>query len=525
MSTPVAAATVKAWLSEPGELAFMDVREAGQFGEGHPFFAVPVPFSRFEQALPALAPNPAVRLVVCDAGDGVAEQAAAGAEALGYGRVYVLTGGIAAWRDAGFTLYAGVNLPSKTFGELIEQASHTPRLSPRAVAALRASGANVVIIDGRPFTEYRKMSIPGGICCPNGEMALRIRDLVPDPATTIVVNCAGRTRSIIGAETLRALGLPNPVYALENGTQGWFLAGLQLEHGADRRYPDAARSGADQAGPARAFAARHGARHVSAAEAHGWLQDMTRTTMLLDVRTAEEVAAHAVPGFVHAPGGQLIQATDQWVGVKGSRLVLLDAEGVRAPIVAGWLRRLGHEACWLEGGIAAAAARAWTRPVAMPAPMRTVTARDIAADAAAGRTDVIDLRSSTSYRAGHAANARWSIRPRLAGAIRDPAQPVVLIADEPGIAALAAITLDEAGVGGVSMLAGGHAAWVAAGLPVEASPTLPADADCIDYLFFVHDRHDGNAQAARRYLAWETGLLAQLDAQERGVFRIGPAGP
>ena len=80
--------------------------------------------------------------------------------------------------------------------------------------------------------------------------------------------------------------------------------------------------------------------------------DTSRTTYLLDVRTPEEFAAHSVPGFAHAPGGQLIQATDQWVGARGARLVLADAEHVRAPVVAAWLRQLGHEAYVLEGGIA-----------------------------------------------------------------------------------------------------------------------------------------------------------------------------
>jgi hypothetical protein len=36
----------------------------------------------------------------------------------------------------------------------------------------------------------------------------------------------------------------------------------------------------------------------------------------------------------------------------------------------------------------------------------------------------------------------------------------------------------------------------------------------------VHDRHDGNKEAARRYLAWETGLVAQLDAKEISAFRL-----
>ena len=239
MTATIDAATLKAWLSDGGEIALLDVREAGQFGEGHLFFAVPLPYSRFELALPALVPNPAVRLVLCDGGeDALAARAAKRAEALGYRNVHVLAGGTAAWQRAGFTLYAGVNVPSKTFGELVEHARHTPRVSALDLEAMRRAGENFVIVDGRPFAEYRKMNIPGGICCPNGELALRIGEIAPDPKTKIVVNCAGRTRSIIGAQTLIDFGVPNPVVALENGTQGWTLAGLTLENGAGRRHGD-----------------------------------------------------------------------------------------------------------------------------------------------------------------------------------------------------------------------------------------------------------------------------------------------
>ena len=260
MTATIDAATLKAWLSDGGEIALLDVREAGQFGEAHLFFAVPLPYSRFELGLPALVPNPAVRLVLCDDGEeAIAIRAAKRAEALGYRNVHVLAGGTAAWKRAGYTLYSGVNVPSKTFGELVEHEKHTPRITAQELEAMRRAGENFVIVDGRTLAEYRKMNIPGGICCPNGELVLRIGDIVPDPKTKIVVNCAGRTRSIIGAQTLIDFGVANPVVALENGTQGWTLAGLALEHGADRRYGDVSRNSA-AALEARARAARRGAR-------------------------------------------------------------------------------------------------------------------------------------------------------------------------------------------------------------------------------------------------------------------------
>jgi len=528
MAGSIDAPTLKGWLAENGEIALLDVREAGQFGEEHLFFAVPLPYSRFELALPVLVPNRAVRLVLCDGGeDGVAARAAGRAEALGYRYVYVLEGGTQAWKRAGYTNYQGVNVPSKTFGELVEHVKHTPRVTAQELEAMRRAGEDFVIVDGRPLAEYRKMNIPGGICCPNGELVLRIGDIVPDPKTKIVVNCAGRTRSIIGAEILRGFGIANPVYALENGTQGWTLAGLELENGANRRYPDKL-SGRDLAmrkARAQAFAETHGATFVTAGQAKEWIADYSRTTYLLDVRTAEEFAPSAVPGFVHAPGGQLIQATDQWVGVKGARLVLIDQEEVRAPVIAGWLRQLGHEAYAVRGGIGAAAKGDWPRPGSAPhfAAPAVIAPQELADALHRGAAQVIDVRAGMSYRTEHIQQARWSIRPRVARAVSDTSKPVVLVADEPGVAALAAIDLREAGCCDIRMLSGVQEEWRAAGLKMVATPDDPTDAECIDFLFFTHGRHEGNAEAARQYLAWEVGLVAQLDAQERGVFRIGGA--
>jgi rhodanese-related sulfurtransferase len=521
MPTHIDAPTLKAWLGDGREIALVDVSEHGQFGGGHPFFAVSLPYSRFELGLPALVPNPAVRLVLCDQGDGVAARAAARAAALGYDNVHILSGGKSAWQDAGYTLFAGVNVPSKTFGELVAQAGATPHISPGAVQAMRDAKENFVVVDGRPFAEYRRMSIPGGICCPNGELALRIQEITPDPATTIVVNCAGRTRSIIGAQTLLDFGIPNPVYALENGTQGWFLAGLELEHGALRRHSDHAAGVTELQARAAQLARARAVAIVAPTTVQAWLADPARTTYLLDVRTAEEFAAQALPGFRHAPGGQLIQATDQWVGVKGARLVLADDEMVRAPVAAGWLRQLGHEACVLDGGIAAAAALEWPRPSQPPAlpGLPEITARELAQALGRASVQIVDVRPAMTFRQGHIAQAKWSIRPRIA-ALADCSTTTVLAADEPGIAALAALDLREAGCGDIRLATGGLAEWRATGLAIMATPDDPPGADCIDFLFFLHSRHDGDAEAARQYLAWETGLPAQLDAQERGTFRV-----
>lgn len=537
MTPRIEAATLKAWLSDGRELALLDLREPGQYGAGHPFFAVPLPYSRFELRLPALVPNRHARLVLYDDGPGdgerarIAERGAERAAELGYENVHILDGGAPAWGRAGYTLYEGVNLPSKAFGELIELARHTPRITARELNDLQAAGADLVLLDGRPFEEFRKVNVPGGLCCPNGELALRAAALAPDPKTRIVVNCAGRTRSIIGAQTLIDFGVPNPVEALENGTQGWFLAGLELERGATRRYPEAVdlRGVDDMQKRARKLAESRGAGFATPADVTAWLAESDRTTYLFDVRTAEEFARDGAAAAVHAPGGQLVQATDHWVGLRGARLVLLDDEAVRAPVTASWLRQLGHEAHVLEDGVAAAGdlPAPASAPAPAPAPAPALLALDtIAPDTLAALTPdqaprLLDLRPSMTYREGHIAEADWSIRPHLAE-MPDDGRPVVLIAEEEGVAALAARDLRDAGVAEIRRLTGGPGDWTAAGLEVVANPDNPSDAACIDHLFFTQGRNQGDAEAARQYLAWEIALVDRLDDQERGAFKIAP---
>lgn len=521
MTAFVSASILKTWLHDGQEIALLDVREAGQYGESHLFYATPLPYSRLELEVTRLAPRKQVRMVVYDGGDpasaGVAERAAARLAALGYGQVAVLQGGTKAWRGAGYTLFAGVNLPSKTFGELAEHVYSTPRITAQQLAAKQAAGTPLVVLDGRPVAEFYKMNIPGAICCPNGELAYRVRSLVPDATTPIVVNCAGRTRSIIGAQTLINLGLPNPVYALENGTQGWFLNDLPLQHGGTRRYADDSGSAA-LLPQAQNLAQRFSVPQVDAQTVQTWAQDTSRTLFLCDVRTAEEFKAGTLGGAQHTPGGQLMQAVDQFVGVRGARLVLLDSDGVRAPVVASWLRQMGHDVSVLVGGLQSGLAL--SAEAAPQAPkLATITVPELARRMEQNEFAVVDVRPGMQFRAAHIPQSRWSIRPRLAQALANESRQVVLVADEAALAQWAALELPQAPL----LLEGGLSAWQQADQPVESSPDSPSDAECIDYLFFVHDRHDGNKAAARQYLAWETGLVAQLDALERAAFRLPEA--
>jgi rhodanese-related sulfurtransferase len=512
---------LKNWIHDGGELALLDVREDGQFGEGHLLFATPLPYSRLEPGIGRLVPRKSARIVLCDDGDGVAQRAVKRLNAIGYTDVSELAGGNPAWAAAGFAIFKGVNVPSKLFGELVEHVYDTPRVTVTQLAQMQMNKEDFVIVDGRPYTEYHTMNIPGGICCPNAELPLRIREIVQNPKTKIIVNCAGRTRSIMGAQTLLNFGIENPVYALENGTQGWVLADFELERGATRKYPeaiDSARLPQLQAS-AQKLLARFKVPAVTAKQVEAWLADSSRSLSVLDVRTPEEFAAGTLPGALHAPGGQLVQATDAWVGVRNARIVLADSEGVRAPVVAAWLTQLGCDVYVLEGGVHSGL-KLPTAPKATLPTVATIAAQELKQALDAGTCVAFYLGPSMNYRKQHVPGSQWSIRPRI---VQDAgtAKNVVLITRDSEVAQAAAIDLKEAGIANVKLLEGGLAAWSKAGYTLEASPDEPADAECIDYLFFVHDRHLGNREAMRQYLAWETGLIKQLDEQDKASFKVG----
>lgn len=518
--------TLKQWLHDGKEIALLDVREHGQYGHAHLFYVVSTPYSKLEYEVDRLVQRKNVRMVLVDQDDTLVGLAAKKLAAHGYTDIHILQGGVNAWAMAGYELFAGVNLPSKAFGELAEHTFDTPRIRARELNQKLINGENLVILDGRPFTEFKKMSIPTATCCPNGELALRVDALVKDIGTTIVINCAGRTRSIIGAQTLINLGIKNKILALENGTQGWSLAGLKLEHGQTRRHALHLEHDTTPAQKERAtaLALKHNVPLISDEILELWWQDATRTTFLCDVRTPEEFAKGSLPAAVNTPGGQLVQATDQFIGVRGARIVLFDDDGVRAPVMSSWLAMMGWEVAVLE--------RAFVRPLSVPREASvTQSALDACRHIASSEIDaayrlgayIIDVRASMKYRQGHLMGAGWSIRPRLRQYLSEHTpSSVILISDEKDVACAAVQELFDAGVSDIRINMDPPEDWLAAGLQIQKTEQIPSDADCIDYLFFVHDRHDGNHAAAQAYLAWETNLLNQIDEQELNSYKLPP---
>jgi rhodanese-related sulfurtransferase len=508
----VNAQQLRGMLADDQEIALVDVREELIFSQNHLLLARSTPLSRFEIRFAQLVPRRATRIVLCDDGDGLAALAAAILARNGYTSVVVLEGGVAGWAAAGFELFSGVNVPSKAFGEFIEHASQTPSIPATELERLIREHANLVVLDSRPFDEYARVSIPTSVNVPGAELVLRARDIAPSPDTIVVVNCAGRTRSIIGAQSLINAGLPNKVVALRNGTMGWSLAGFTCDSGKNRRAPDYSHGTLDWARKAARHVAQNcGVKSIDRAAFETLRADNTRTLYLFDVRDPAEYEAGHVAGAISAPGGQLVQATDQYAGTLGARIVLADDAEVRAMMTASWLRQMGWSEVFVlaEGGTETG----WPVPPVLDNeqhPDAAIDPKSLSELLSKNAAAIVDLSLSRDYIKGHIPGAWFAIRTRLAGMLKKiPLRDKLVLTSEDGIIAELAVSEAQAIAGiPVRFLSGGNAAWKAAGYELSTAPLMADEA--IDQWRKPYER-GGDAKAAMsEYLAWETDLLPRL---------------
>ena len=517
------------------EIALIDVREEHPFAQAHPLFAANFPAGKLEIEVYTRIPRRNTAIVVYDDGEGLAEPAARTLQRLGYTDVALLTGGLQGWRDAGGEIFIDVNVPSKSFGELVEAERHTPSLPAEEVKALIDQKADVVVLDARRFDEYQTMNIPTGVSVPGAELVLRAKALAPRPETQIIVNCAGRTRSIIGTQSLINAGIPNPVAALRNGTIGWLLAGQELERGASHRFDtqpahqthDTPEQRATAAQAARRVADRAGVKRARTEHLQAFALQTERTTYLLDVRTPEEFARGHVPGFRNAPGGQLVQETDHTAPVRGARLVLVDDDGVRANMSASWLAQMGWDV-WVLDGLQTADFHD-THPAPQPVPelrepAQWITPADLAARLqreAPGQTVLLDMTTSANYTLRHIPGAWFVLRSQLGQALQAiPKAPhYVLTCGSSLLARYAAVDVARLTGATVQVLEGGTLAWIAQGLPLEQGETHLASPR-IDRYRRPYEGTDSPREAMQAYLDWEFGLVEQLGRDGTHGFRV-----
>lgn len=515
------------------EIALLDVREVGVFSRKHLLLAAPAPLARLELVIDRLVPRRETPVVLVDLDESLVRQAAERLHRLGYTDLSVLAGGTLAWEAAGLEVFSGENVPSKAYGEFIEIEAHTPWIDVEGLRQRIAKGDKLVIVDGRTPEEFHNFSLPGAHSVPNGELALRIRELAPDPATLVVVNCAGRTRSIVGAQTLIDAGLPNPVVSLKDGTMAWLLAGHTLEQGRVTPLPEPTAEHVEAARPgAQAWSRRAGVRSIDAQELARLEADGSRTLYRLDTRSVDEYRSGHLPGWRWAPGGQLVQATDQYIGTRGARVVLADWDGVRAHVTGALLAQLGGFEVLVHAPPAHAALetgderRTLLRDPTLP-PAALLSPRQAHDLVQSGTAVLFDVDKSLSYAKRHPAGAWFAAPDRLGEFLPTHAQgKVVILTSSDGVLAQRVASHLRGQGTAARAVRGGNAAWFEAELPIETGRAriLTGDDDAWYSGYAYEDIHERNTRF-NEYLEWEVNLASQLSRPgARPPFRVVSTG-
>ncbi len=523
MAGSITPADLKVLLDSDSSFALLDVREAGEYNSTHIPGASWLPRRRLEFQMRDAVPFKGVHVVVCDDDGRRAAMAATTLEGMGYTNVSVLQGGTNAWVNKELPTEWGMNVPSKDFGEKVEIQNTVTEISADDLHTRLESGKHTVILDARTPEEYQRFNIPGSRSLPGGELAFRITDiaegLAPDDA--IIVNCAGRTRSIIGARTLQRMGFTN-VSALTNGTAGWMLAGYELERGADRlTMPEPSAKGVGAAEVyAEVLAKEDGIQYVdtNGLEALFKVQN-ERTIYFIDVRTNPEYVQGHIPGFRWIPGGQAVQRFDDAAVVKSCTVVFCCDGKARAMVTASWYRQLCVKDVYvLDGGTTAWSANGGSLEagVAAQTPVGYETASTVVASLSAnevqsdGNAAVIFVDTSQDFSSGHVPGSRWAprgwIEIRMSDLVPDKQTHIIVTCTDGQASALAGATLMGLGYTNVSRMEGGMAAWRNADLPVEQGLTgvlaLPGDIPA-DVVLTGPERNFADTMT---YLRWETAL-------------------
>lgn len=462
-------------LRERIETSILDVRSNSAFVREHILRSTPLPFGLLEARIDRAVPRKSTFVVVVDDGEQLAVRSAERLRGLGYLNVVVLSGGLAAWREAGLQTISGQHAISKALGEYVERNYDTPRLTPQELQRRRADGEEIIVIDTRPSEEFGYVAIPDSVAAPGVEILYRFDEVVPSPFTTVVITCAGRTRGIIGAQALLNAGIPNPVYSLENGTSGWEFAGLEPLRGAARYAPapDKAnlRIARDRAAE---IERRSGVVRISGTDLAQFRAEAdTRSLYLFDIRTTDEYRAGHIPGALSVPGGQLVQTTDLFVGTQYARIVVVDGEdGVRGALTASWLLQMDVGEVFLYAAEPAAAVELGDAAVPLPKldHARYVDAADIAGQVEAGRLTVIDFASVLSGQSDRRVvpESWYATRASLPARTGDlPGLGDILFLSEDGVeAAFAANDIERDDRRNLLVFRGGTRAWEQAGLPL-----------------------------------------------------------
>lgn len=478
----------------------------------------------------ARVPRLSTRVVLCDDGEGLAQRAADVMERAGYSNLFVFDAPVHTSEAAGFQVFQGHYVTTYALGLHIASLTGTPQISAASLKEKIEAGDDVVVFDTRTFEEYHDGCVPGAHSAPMAELLYRIKDLVPDPNTEVVVNCGAVARGVLGAQALIEAQLENPIKVLTNGARGWSMADLALEHGATRSY----RPVSEHSRQWSAEAAKHlrvcaNVQYITREELEQWRsQGDERTLYLVDVRSAQEYEQGRIEGAIWIPGGELVGLYEDHVATMNARFCLVDDNGARATLAASWLTRMGWpDVAVLLGGVDQYKLKRGFPEDRVPeldvidAP--TITPSDLRARISKNQVLVIDVDASTAYQTGHIPGAWWCCRSKLPVRLANlpPASAYVLTSNDGKVAKLATGDLLALTETPVMTLSGGTGAWKGQGYETVAGLTRTlGDIEDVHPGFGTRPGDDpATISAAQQRMAdWQDGLMGKLSEDRTFKF-------
>ena len=497
--------------------ALLDVREQGEAHAGHIPTATFLPRRLVEARIFELLPDRSVHAVIYDSGmhptlgkDSRAALARETLESCGYSNVTILEGGYADWLSSGAQVSKGSNVPCKAFGEAVLEEDEVPSIDPEELHESLRSGTPPAICDVRTYEEYHHHHLPGAISTPGFDLAGHLPDL-QGKSPFVLINCAGRTRSIIATATARKLGC-DAAWGLRNGTMGWQIAGQNVTSENCVSMTPVHNSTINAR--AEELADKAGVGRVSAGELAGLL-DGNIPPYVFDLRTMSEFRNGHIPGSIALPGGQLIQRTDDYAAIPAHPIVLVDNGCSQAALAGYWLRRMGFPdvsrlvpdiSGWMASGAAIATGRrsGAAFQIADDERVQEIAAADLDPSAIFQGYSILDIRTSREFQSAHIEGAHWAPRGWLEHAARNMQQmrKPLLVARDERQARLGAAQLIAVGIPSVAFVADGMNGWQACGHSavqgdVTGSPYYPD---------LVEPPYSKGIDEMRAYIEWEVAL-------------------
>jgi cystathionine beta-lyase len=473
--------------------ALIDCRERRDYVNAHWFGSTNIPFSVLSRKIKGLVPDLNFSIHVMDWQDNASTLAISQLKTLGYTNIKPHK--TVRPPEMGNGFIRGEYVWSKAFGEVVAHCANLPEVTP---ADYVANYQDALLFDVRPTAEYRDFTLPGSQSLPNSLLLANV-DALRDTGKMTLLHCAGRTRSIIGACTLKAAGYDGPFAIFKGGTQAWQLDGHEREHNSNRIFAK------DIASPA--IVERFLRRwlipfdHINEPSTVSFITRQ-RPALIFDVSDDAATGQKLMHGVVKISGTNLIQQTDRSIACYHVPVVLFDhGSGSRAAFAAYWLRAMGFEVrvALLASQLEPQAADGEVDRM-LPSFQNLLSIDDIR-DLP---SQLLDFRPSSAYRKGHIEASEWANITSFLE--KKPNQtPMVIICDDISTGSEISALLKSRG-------------WQIRGVYhwreddfdlahlAHGGPALPIDESAL-----FAGRHQGVLQDARDYLTWEEDLPAEIN--------------